>query len=113
MKNPLSEYMVDEIPEGKENEYFSKEQAVKIIRKLRTLALLATLFSLVMIILGIGAVVFLFIEVTQWVRTAFYIVVFVAFTISCVSFYAKAFSAQKYFKKLDESSIQKDTNDIV
>jgi len=100
MKETISEWFADEIPKGKEKEYFSKEISTEILGKMRDFLRFLILLLAFLIFGTIGVAVFPFIQTTQLVEALFYIVVFGGFIISTIFSIIKYFSFWKFLKKI-------------
>lgn len=67
-RNNFDDYTVDVIPEGKENEYFSKEQSAEIIRKLKNVVRFFIILLTFLIMFLISSILKLFIDFPSWIN---------------------------------------------
>jgi len=67
MKDTISEWSADEIPKGKEKEYFSKDESTKILGKTREFFRFLIMLFAFLIVGIIGVAFFWFNPTTQWV----------------------------------------------
>jgi len=73
-KNMYDEFTVDEIPEGKENEYYSEEQSLEIKNKLKSFARFQIVFIMYFVILIIISILKMFVEFPDWLRITIYVI---------------------------------------
>ena len=74
IKNVYDEFTVDEIPEGKENEYYSEEQSLEIKNKLKSFAKFQIVFIVYFVVLMIISILKMFVEFSEWLRVTTYVI---------------------------------------
>ncbi len=74
MKNVFDDISVNEIPEGKENEYLSEEESLEIKRKLKAFLKFYIVFFAYLIVFIVVIVLKWFIEFPDWLKVLMYII---------------------------------------
>jgi hypothetical protein len=106
LKNFLSEFFVDEIPEGKDDEYLSLEQTAEIVKRLKSFALLWMLIKIWAIVWAIGSIVRRFADFPILGGILFNIVAYGGFIILLIFFSIKYLNLRKYAKKISEDCLR-------
>jgi len=105
LKNFLSEFFVDEIPEGKEDEYLSMKQTAEIVKRLKSFALIWMILTIWAIVWAIWSIVRWFVDFPLWGKILFYIVAYGGFIILLIFFSIKYLNLRKYAKKISEDCL--------
>jgi len=108
MKNTLKkiydEYSVNEIPEGKENEYYTKEQSLEIGRRVKAIALNQVVLFACLIVIVVITMLKGFIEFSRWIEVLISIVAIVGIIIPVVVGAIQYSRFRKFMKETSEDS---------
>lgn len=104
-KNIFDDITVDVIPEGKESEYYTKEQSFELIKRIKQPVKLLLVFYPLFFILMILAILKTFIDFPSWFSILIYVFVVLVLIsiITGIVMYMKLF---KFAKEISKEEVQ-------
>ncbi|MBU1094818.1 MAG: hypothetical protein KKH01_10210 [Firmicutes bacterium] len=105
LKNIIDEYSVNKIPEGKENEYYTKEQLLEISRRFKAIAINQMILFACLIAILVITVLKYFIEFSRWIEISLSILANVGIIISVIIGAIQYSHIRKFTKETSEDSL--------
>ncbi|PKL01057.1 MAG: hypothetical protein CVV56_02050 [Tenericutes bacterium HGW-Tenericutes-1] len=100
VKNIFDEYSVDVIPEGKENEYFTKEQSAEISKKVKDLVQYSIFLFIIVIVYLVISIFQRYYEFPTWLESLILGIVIFGLVYSVIMGVIKVRKFLKYMKDI-------------